>query len=73
MHIITNLPFIGKKYKVISGCFEGFIGKCVSYDLEHDTPVILQDEQWNSKAVRLYEIEPIRNNDETDISNLEKN
>lgn len=71
----NNIPFIGKKYKVISGCWTGFNGTCISYDLDHDLPIILEDdnEKWNSCAVRLDEIEPIDNDDKKDISHLQKN
>ena len=67
------VPFIGKKYKVISGHYKGFEGNCVSYDLEHDLPVILQDANWNGAAVRLNEIELVSSDNGKDISHLQKN
>lgn len=71
---MSNIPFVGKKYKVISGHYTGFIGECVSYDLESPLPVILQDEEYNGCAVTINEIEVIENESiKQDISHLQKN
>lgn len=68
----TDIPFIGKIYKVINGAYAGFVGECVSYDLESDLPVILTDKNWNSRAVKLDEIRVVDIVD-TDISNTQRN
>lgn len=65
------VPAVGKRYEVVSGPFTGFIGECISYDLQSDLPVILQDENWNSKAVKISELKVIKNG-KTDISNGQK-
>lgn len=68
---MLEIPQVGKIYRV---SLTGFIGKCVSYDLEHDLEVILiNEETWESKAVRLTEIELINDDSFGDISNLQKN
>lgn len=69
---ITNFPFIGKQYKVISGVHNGFCGECVSYDLDSKLPVILQDKNWNTKAVKVDEIEEYKSN-RIDINQEQKN
>lgn len=68
----TDIAFIGKKYKVISGHYKGFIGTCVSYDLRERLPIILQDENWNGRAVKASEVECI-DNKSMDISRTQKN
>lgn len=68
-----EMPFIGKRFKVISGPYKDFVGKCVSYDLEHDLPVILQDDNWYGAAVRLHEIESIDFDNKIDLSQTQKN
>jgi transcription antitermination factor NusG len=68
----TAIPFVGNIYEIISGQFEGFIGKCVSYDLEHDLPVILQDEKYNGAAARVDEIKLIGGK-EKNISRTQQN
>lgn len=70
---MQEIPFIGGVYKVVDGVYKGFIGKCVSYDLEHDLPVILQKEDYTSCAVRINEIQGIKTDDKKDISHLQKN
>ena len=58
-----EIPFINRYYKVVGGTYIGFVGKCVSYNLNHDLPVILLDEKdYSSRAVRLNEIEAITDN-----------
>jgi hypothetical protein len=70
----TAIPIIGKWYKVISGPYLDFVGECVSYRLEHDLPVILQDLDFNGRAVRMNEIEQtMRQPDKVDIRNEEIN
>jgi len=69
-----EIPFIGKRYKVIAGPYLGFEGQCVSIDLRQNLPVILQDDKWNSKAVRVKEIQLIGDGDtETNIPHEQKN
>lgn len=69
---MTEIPFVNRWYKVISGAYNGFIGKCVSYDMTQDLPVILLDEKdYSSRAVRLNEIEAITDNG--NISREQKN
>jgi transcription antitermination factor NusG len=53
----TNIPIKGKFYKVISGPYEGFVGEAVSVDMEKGLPVILQDLEYNARAVNVSEIE----------------
>ena len=54
-----EVPVIGATYKVIKGAYEGFVGACINIDLKHSLPVILQDNNWNTKAVRVSEIERV--------------
>lgn len=68
----TLTPFIGKVYKVVSGRYAGFQGKCVSYDIKNKLPLILQDSEWNSRAVKIEEVELISSNN-SDISRDQKN
>lgn len=68
----TIVPMIGKVYKVISGCYVGFQGECISYDMNSDLPIILQDGKWNSRAVKIDEVELIDSN-QSDISRDQKN
>lgn len=68
---MLEIPQIGKMYRVLNS---GFIGECVSYDLENDLEVILTNKNtWESKAVKLTEIELIEDGSVGDISNLQKN
>lgn len=69
---MSNMPFIGKSYKVIFGVYSGFQGECVSYDLESDLPIILQDKNYNIRAVRVNEVMVIDNDSRADISRLQK-
>jgi hypothetical protein len=66
---------VGKWYRVIDGAYKGFIGECISYNLSHDLPIILQDMEFNSKAVRINEIESTTRqpSGKIDIDNTEKN
>jgi hypothetical protein len=47
----------GKFYKIISGPYIGFVGECVGIDFTSSLPVILEDMEFNAKAVKLEEIE----------------
>lgn len=68
-----EVPAIGKIYKVISGPYKGFIGECVSYDAgKVILPIILQDKEWNTRAVMLNEVEVIESG-KSDISRLQQN
>ena len=49
-------PIIGKWYKVIHGRYEGFVGECVSFDFNNALPIMLQDLEYNTKAVKPDEI-----------------
>lgn len=53
------IPVIGRTYLVVSGPYKDFIGKCVSYDLESDLPIILQDENFRGAACKLNEVKSL--------------
>jgi len=70
----NNYPIVGKFYKVVIGPHKEFIGECISFDINHDLSVILQDLRFNGAAVRLSEIEEtLRQPGGKDISNEQKN
>lgn len=55
--IEQQYPIKGKFYKVIAGPYKDFIGECVGIDLKSSLPVILEDMNFNSRAVKIEEIE----------------
>ena len=57
MKIKIDYPIKGRWYKIIKGRYKGFIGECVGIDLLNELPVILEDMDFNGKAVKLDEIE----------------
>ena len=69
---MTQVPFVGNTYKVISGPYNGFEGKCVSCDLESGLPIILRDEEWNTRAVKINEVELVGYNN-PDITRTQQN
>jgi len=56
--MIQDVPIVGKWYIVIKGVRKGFIGECVTFDIKHELPVILQDLNYNGAACRVNEIKP---------------
>lgn len=53
----NDYPIKGKWYKVIKGPFKDFVGECVSFDMNKGLPVILEDMSFQSRAVKLDEIQ----------------
>ena len=53
---VNTIPIVGIWYHVIDGPYKGFIGICVSVHLDRDLPVILNDLNFNGKAVKAEEI-----------------
>ena len=69
---MLEIPMIGRKYEVTFGPYKGFIGECVSYDLENNLEVILQDENFNPRAVKATEIKLLEKIN-SDISREQQN